>query len=289
MYKEFFGIKEEPFNLTPDPHFMYYSKRHMELLACLHYGVQWRKGFIEVTGEVGAGKTTVCRLFLDNLKNKAKTALILNPKLSEIQLLQAIVEDFGISVKRANKKSLFDKLNVFLLNVLDQGADAVLIIDEAQSLSAKALEQIRLISNLETEKQKLIQIILVGQPELRDMLKSPALVQLRQRIAVRYHLTALNFTEVEEYIAHRLQIAGAPEGEIVFTPQALKMIYDYSKGIPRLVNAVCDKALLAAYVRESKKIIYQIVEEAIREIEGYVPSQVSDGSPALSEVPTTMG
>jgi len=283
MYKEFFGLTEDPFNLTPDPHFLYYSKRHMELLASLHYGVQWRKGFIEVTGEVGAGKTTVCRLFLDNLKDKAKTALILNPKLSEVQLLQSIVEDFGITVKGHNKKVLFDKLNTFLLENLDAGQDAVLIIDEAQNLSKKALEQIRLISNLETEKQKLIQIVLVGQPELRDQLRSPSLVQLRQRIAVRFHLTALNYTEVEEYITHRLRIAGAPEGEVVFTPQALKMIYEYSKGIPRLINVVCDKALLAGYVRETKKIIYQIVEEGIREVEGFVPSETGTADSFVSE------
>ncbi len=274
MYKKFFGFHEAPFNMTPDPHFMYFSKRHMELLSCLHYGVEWRKGFIEVTGEVGAGKTTVCRFFLENIKDKARTALILNPNLSGVQLLQTIAEDFGIAVKGRNKKALFDGINNFLLNVLREGENAVLIIDEAQNLSTKALEQIRLISNLETEKQKLIQIVLVGQPELKNLLKSPSLTQLRQRIAVRYHLTPLDYTEVEEYIYHRLKMAGAREKEIIFTSQAIRSIYEYSKGIPRLVNVLCDKVLLAAFVRETKHIIYQIVEEAIREIEGFVPSDV---------------
>ena len=274
MYKKYFGLTEEPFNMTPDPHFMYFSKRHMELLSCLHYGVQWRKGFIEVTGEVGAGKTTVCRFFLENIKDKARTALILNPNLSGVQLLQTIAEDFGIAIKGKNKKALFDGINTFLLQMLREGGNAVLIIDEAQNLSPKALEQIRLISNLETEKQKLIQIVLVGQPELQALLRKPSLIQLRQRIAVRYHLTPLDYTEVEEYIYHRLKMAGAHEKDIIFTAHALKNIYEYSQGIPRLINVVCDKVLLAAYVRETKHIIYQVVEEAVREIEGFMPSEV---------------
>lgn len=273
MYKKFFGLREDPFNMTPDPHFMFFSKRHIELLSCLHYGVQWKKGFIEITGDVGAGKTTVCRVFLEHIKNKAKTALILNPNLSETQLLQTIAEDFGIRLKSKNKKGLFDGINNFLLKVLEDGENAVLIIDEAQNLSPKALEQIRLISNLETEKQKLIQIVLVGQPELRDVLRNESLTQLRQRIVIRYHLTPLDYKEVEEYIYHRLLLAGAKRGDIFFTPQALRHIYEYSKGVPRLVNIICDKVLLAAYVHESKKIIYQIVEEAIREIEGLVSTR----------------
>jgi len=285
MYELFFGLKEEPFHMTPDPHFMYASKKHSELLSCLHYGVHWRKGFIEVTGDVGAGKTTVCRAFLDEIKPAARTALILNPNLSEVQLLQAIVEDFGIQAQGKNKKALFDSLNSFLLDVLKNGLNAVLIIDEAQNLSLKALEQIRLISNLETEKRKLIQIILVGQPELRDILKSPSLVQLRQRIAVRYHLTPLDFTETSEYIHHRLQIAGAPKDSVTFTPQAIKRIYDYANGIPRLVNVVCDKVLLSAYVRETKNIIYQIVEEAIREIEGTISTPIPEQAPPKVPMP----
>jgi len=274
MYKQFFGLREEPFNMTPDPHFLYFSKRHMELLSCLHYGVQWRKGFIEITGEIGAGKTTVCRLFLETIKHKAKTALILNPTLSESQLLQTIVDDFGIAVKGRTKKAYFDAINTFLLDALAEGSNAVLIIDEAQNLSPRTLEQIRLLSNLETEKHKLIQIVLVGQPELRDLLRSPSLVQLRQRISVRYHLMPLDYTETEAYIYHRLKCAGCPEEEVIFTTHALANIYEYSKGVPRLINVVCDKILLAAYVRGTKKIIYQIVEEAVREIEGYVSSEV---------------
>lgn len=268
MYKQFFGLREEPFNMTPDPQFMYFSKKHMELISSLHYGVQWRKGFIEVTGEVGAGKTTVCRMFLDNIRDKARTALILNPSLSEIQLLQTICEDFGLEAKTSNKKILFDRINAFLLDVLQDGMQAVLIIDEAQNLSPKALEQIRLISNLETDKHKLIQIILVGQPELRELLKKPQLLQLRQRISVRYHLTALNYTETEEYIMHRIAKAGAPANAITFSPQAIKAVFDYAKGVPRMVNVLCDKILLAAFVRETRQISNQLVVQAIKEVEG---------------------
>ncbi len=280
MYNDFFSLREEPFSLTPDPSFLYLSKRHMELLSNLHYGVHWRKGFVEVSGEVGAGKTTVCRMFLEGLKGKAETALILNPNLSESQLLQAIVEDFGIKPRHNNKKALFDALNSFLLETQMKGKLAVLIIDEAQRLSIKALEQIRLISNLETAKAKLIQIILVGQPELRNILSSPDLIQLRQRIAVRYYLNALNFTEVEEYIMHRLNKAGASEGTITFSPQAIKSIYDYTKGIPRMINVLCDKALLAAFIKSTKVINFQIVAEAIKDLEGEISidSEISKGT-----------
>ncbi len=284
MYKEFFGLQEEPFNLTPDPDFLYLSRRHMELLSNLHYGVAWKKGFIEITGEVGAGKTTVCRMFLENLRNKAYTALILNPNLSEIQLLQTIVEDFGLQAKSNNKKALFDELNSFLLTVLEEGLQAVLIIDEAQNLSARALEQIRLISNLETDKQKLIQIVLVGQPELRTLLKKPELTQLRQRIAVRYHLSALSYAETEEYIMHRVAKAGAEKDAISFTPQAIKVIYEYSGGIPRLINVLCDKIFLLAFAKETRQITYQIACEAEREVEGLVTSTVHDVDIALDEI-----
>jgi general secretion pathway protein A len=285
MYTQFFSLREEPFNMTPDPQFMYFSKKHMELLSSLHYGVQWRKGFIEVTGEVGAGKTTVCRMFLDNIKEKARTALVLNPNLSEIQLLQTICEDFGLECKTSSKKVLFDTLNAFLLDVLDEGKHAVLIIDESQNLSVRALEQIRLISNLETDKQKLIQIILVGQPELRTLLKKPELTQLRQRVSVRYHLTALTFTETEEYIMHRLAKAGAPAGAVNFSPQAIKAIYDYSKGIPRCINVLCDKIMLAAFVRETRQISFQLVTQAVKEVEGDIAPESFDALvPAESSI-----
>jgi len=277
MYTQFFGLREEPFNMTPDPQFMYFSKKHMELISSLHYGVQWRKGFIEVTGEVGAGKTTVCRMFLDNIRDKARTALILNPSLSAIQLLQTICEDFGLEASTNNKKLLFDRINTFLLDVLQDGMQAVLIIDEAQNLSPRALEQIRLISNLETDKHKLIQIILVGQPELRALLKKPQLKQLRQRVSVRYHLTALNLTETGEYIIHRLAKAGAPANAVSFSPQAIKSIYTYAQGIPRMVNVLCDKVLLAAFVRETRQITHQLVSQAICEVEGDISPESFEG------------
>jgi len=277
MYTQFFGLREEPFNMTPDPQFMYFSKKHMELISSLHYGVQWRKGFIEVTGEVGAGKTTVCRMFLDNIRDKARTALILNPSLSAIQLLQTICEDFGLEASTNNKKLLFDRINTFLLDVLQDGMQAVLIIDEAQNLSPRALEQIRLISNLETDKHKLIQIMLVGQPELRALLKKPQLKQLRQRVSVRYHLTALNLTETGEYIIHRLAKAGAPANAVSFSPQAIKSIYTYAQGIPRMVNVLCDKVLLAAFVRETRQITHQLVSQAICEVEGDISPESFEG------------
>lgn len=276
MYKRFFQLKENPFNMTPDPTFMYCSKRHMELLSSLQYGVEWQKGFIEITGEIGTGKSTVTRLFLDSIKDQAHTALVLNPYLSEIQLLQTIVEDFGITVAKVNKKALFDALNSFLFDVHEEGSTAVLIIDEAQNLSVKALEQIRLISNLETQKQKLIQIILVGQPELREHLQKPALKQLRQRMAIRYHLTPLDRAETEEYVVHRLRVAGAPRGSVTFTAEAITRLYRYSEGVPRLINVVCDKVLLLGYVRETKDITGVIVEEAIREIEGVLPTSLKN-------------
>ena len=183
MYQEYFGFREEPFRMTPDPRFIYFSRKHQEAFETLLYGINYRKGFIGITGEIGAGKTTLCRRLLAELNGKARTSVILNPGLSDVQLLSAIVEDFGIEVKVRNKKGYFDALNRFLLETAQEGMTAVLIIDEAQSLKPKTLEQIRLLSNLETEREKLLQIILVGQPELEKSLRHHSLVQLRQRIA----------------------------------------------------------------------------------------------------------
>lgn len=287
MYEEYFGLKESPFNITPDPSFLYESQGHMELLSHLHYGVQWRKGFIEISGEIGAGKTTICRKFLKSLDPNTASALILNPDLAGTDLLATIVEDFGLEPEKTTKKALFDCLNSFLLDVNQRGGNAVLIIDEAQNLSLRALEQIRLLSNLETEKDKLVQVILVGQPELRDVLKKPKLAQLRQRISVRYHLKGLDFTDVEKYIYHRLRVAGMPAGTLVFSLHAVRMIYEYTRGIPRMINAVCDKALLAAYVRETGDICQNIIAAAIREIEGDLPpviAQLTEDRKAVSSL-----
>ncbi len=267
MYKNFFGLAEEPFNMTPDPRYIYFSRKHQEAFATLIYGVNYRKGFIEITGEIGAGKTTLCRRLLSEINGNAKTALIVNPGLSDVQLLSAIVEDFGIECRARNKKGYFDALNEFLLKVGEQGLTSVLIIDEAQNLSMKALEQVRLLSNLETEREKLLQIILVGQPELRQTLRHPSLTQLRQRIALRYHLPALDSHETGEYILWRLRVAGG-EGKVMFTPEALAYIHNVTQGVPRLINCLCDKVMLVAYVRETCLIDDRVVEAAFQESEG---------------------
>jgi general secretion pathway protein A len=267
MYQTFYGLKENPFNITPDPNFFFLSHRHQEALSALVYGIKSRKGFIEITGEIGSGKTTLCRCLLSLLDSSVKTALILNPHLSDLQMLRTIVQDFGITSKGLNKKDLFDAFNRFLLDQLALENNVVLIIDEAQNLKPGLLEQIRMLSNLETTKEKLLQIVLVGQPELRAILARPDLKQLRQRISVRYHLTALSLGETREYIQHRLKVAGLT-GALRFTDEAFEMIFKYSKGIPRLVNIVCDKALLAGYVMQSFEIRKELIHCSINEIEG---------------------
>ncbi len=270
MYTQFYGLKENPFNVTSDPNFLFMSKAHREALSFLTYGIQQRKGFLEITGEIGTGKTTLCKALLNKLDKTIKTALIINPDLSELQLLESIVEDFGIEIpKKSNKLTLFRFLNKFLINQLSLGNNVVLIIDEAQNLKASLLEQIRLLSNLETEKEKLIQIALVGQPQLKDKLNSPSLTQLRQRISVRYHIKPLQTEELRDYITHRLAIAGS-SGQIDFEDDAINEIYNFSEGVPRLINVICDRALLFGFVLETKKITADIVKKGAAEIRGVV-------------------
>jgi len=267
MYREFFGLKEKPFNVTSDPNFLFLSRVHKEAFSHLLYGIKERKGFLEITGEVGAGKTTLCRALLNQLDRNTKTAFIFNSTLPELQLLQAILDDFGITVEQKNKASMLRQLNLFLIDELSKNNNVVLIIDEAQNLKSRVLEEIRMLSNLETEKDKLFQIILVGQPELKNKLSSPGLKQLKQRIAIRFHITPLEKEEVGQYINHRLSVAGS-SGEISFSPDAVESIYKFSGGIPRLINMVCDKSLLAAYVMETRIISLPIIERSIQEIEG---------------------
>lgn len=269
MYKDFFGLKEKPFNVTADPNFLFFSKKHREAFEHLIYGIKEKKGFLEITGEIGTGKTTLCRALLNQLDEKARTAFILNSNLPEVQLLSAIVTDFGLEIKPKTKINILSELNRYLIEQLKLGYNVVLIIDEAQNLRAAQLEQIRLLSNLETNKEKLIQIILVGQPELKAKLDSPDLEQLRQRIAVRYHILPLDRTEVDDYIYHRLHVAGS-DGNIKFGPDAISEIYGYSGGIPRLINMVCDRALLLGFVTETKDISMDMIKQAVEEIEGYV-------------------
>ena len=267
MYEQFFGLKEKPFNITSDPSFLFFSRKHKEAFSHLIYGITERKGFLEITGEIGTGKTTRCKALLCALDSTTKTALILNPDLNKTQLLKAILQDFGIDPKKGLSTSPLDKLNNFLIAQLAQGNNVVLIIDEAQNLKSSILETIRLLSNLETEKEKLLQIVLVGQPELRQRLKSPELEQLRQRISVRYHITALEEDEIEIYIKHRLSIAGSHDA-VVFEKDAISQIYSYSQGVPRVINITCDKALLAAFAEETKVITRELVVRCIRDLEG---------------------
>jgi len=254
MYLDFYGFQEKPFNLTPDPRFVFLSRTHKEAFAHLLYGVNHRVGFIALTGEVGSGKTTVLRALLSQLDaDHHRTALIFNPCVSPEVLLQNINREFGIPTNTSNHMSFLDSLNVFLLQQNADGRTVVLVIDEAQDLEAPVLEQIRLISNLETDREKLIQIILSGQPELVQILKRNEMRQLSQRINVRYHLQAMDFQDTVHYVNHRLEVAGR-RGGVLFSGRALKRIYRYSGGLPRLVNAACDRALLAGYSRDAARI-----------------------------------
>lgn len=268
MYEEFYGLKEKPFNLTPDPRFFFLSENHRGAFEHLLYGIKEREGFILITGEVGAGKTTLCRALLNKIESQSTdSALILNPMFSGQELLQCILSDFGIQSKAATKKELLDDLNQFLLNQQAANRSSILIIDEAQNLPLPVLEELRILSNLETEKEKLLQIILMGQVELKEKLSLPRLRQLNQRISIRYHLQPLGKEEVPRYIHHRLTVAGA-SGDIHFTAGALREIYHYSQGIPRLINLASDRALLAGYAEQSREIQRQTVIKGLKSLEG---------------------
>jgi general secretion pathway protein A len=267
MYLDFYGLREAPFAITPDPRFVFLSERHRDALAHLLYGVGQGGGggFVQLTGEVGTGKTTLCRLLLEQLPENARVALVLNPKLSPLELLETICEELHIDIgqRRGSLKSLVDALNVYLLEAYAQGLRVVLIIDEAQNLSTEALEQVRLLTNLETATQKLLQIILLGQPELRDMLARPELRQLAQRITARYHLTPLDIDETEAYLRHRLAVAGSMR--FPFTKLAVRKIHDHAGGVPRLINVVADRALVGGYAQDLAQIGERVVERAAAE------------------------
>lgn len=266
MYNSFFGFRESPFNITPDPRFLFLSNRHQEAYNHLLFGIQERKGFIQITGEVGAGKTTICRALLEKLDARYRTALVLNPVLTSTQLLRTVLVEFGLKPKR-DRVSCLEVLNQFLLTELSAQREVVLVIDEAQDLSSELLEQVRLLSNLETDQRKLLQIVLIGQPELRHKLEAKELRQLRQRITVRYHLTPLSPEETVRYIHHRLRVAGG-DSRPIFSRWAMNRIHRYSHGVPRLINAVCDKALLCGYVLGTDHLTGRHVGRAIRELEG---------------------
>ena len=268
MYAAYFGLKESPFKLSPEPAYLYLSRQHRDALNYLIYGIQEKKGFVLISGEIGMGKTTVCRTLMNHLlEDSVETALIFNTAVSEMELLETIASEFGIYTGQstASKKTYIDALNRFLLKTYVHGKYAVLLIDEAQNLTHAVLEQIRMLSNLETDGEKLLQTILIGQPELRTMLALPALRQLNERITVRCHLSPLDQDDVTGYIDHRLRVAGGP-GRIRFTQKAYDQIYHFSEGIPRRINALCDRIRLIAYTKGMYVINHRLVRNAAEDI-----------------------
>ncbi|BCR05091.1 hypothetical protein DESUT3_21600 [Desulfuromonas versatilis] len=267
MYLDFFGFKEKPFTITPNPRFIFLSKNHKEVFAHLLYGIQDHCGFIAVTGEVGTGKTTVLRTLLGELDEDAyKVAFIFNPCLSSLDLLRSINREYGIQADSTSHSDLLHALNQFLLTRRAEGRSVVLVIDEAQNLEPQVLEQIRLLSNLETDTDKLIQIVLVGQPELGELLSRNELRQLNQRITVRYHLNTMDFQDSCDYISHRIRVAGGSHQQ-VFGSAALKKIYRFSGGLPRLINILCDRALLVGYAEGCREVTGRMVDAAITEVD----------------------
>ena len=275
MYSQFFGLQREPFSIAPDPRYLFMSERHREALAHLLYGVRGGGGFVLLTGEIGAGKTTVCRCFLEQVPRKCNVAYIFNPRQTVEELLKSICDEFRIPVETtpagATTKTYVDALNEFLLRTHAVGQNNVLIIDEAQMLSADVLEQLRLLTNLETSERKLLQIILIGQPELRELLARPELEQLAQRVTARYHLEALTEQETAQYIRHRLSVAGLT-GAVPFDAQAVARIHRLSRGVPRRINLLCDRALLGAYAGGKASADHTIVDKAAAEVLGTRPS-----------------
>jgi len=298
MYEPFYGLKEKPFSLTPDPKFLYLSKHHQGALDHMLYGIRQKEGFMTIVGDVGTGKTTLCRCLLDRLDDKVLVALILNPMVSDIDLLRTCLQDLGVRpvhcgrnrlatapaagqgtaaaevpvedfswINTLSKKELLDTLNAFLLQQHKEGKSTVLIIDEAQNLSLDVLEQLRILSNLETEKEKLLQIIFVGQLELNGKLALPELKQLNQRISIRYQITPLSKEETRNYITHRLMVAGA-NARICFTQSSLNAVYNYSRGYPRLINLSCDRALLAGFNAQMDTIDASHVKQGVRSLQG---------------------
>jgi len=270
MYKKFFGLKENPFNVNPDPHYLFLTHHTQEALACLTYGIETRKGFILLTGEVGTGKTTLINKLLEWLhKERVSTAFVFNPRLSVMQFFEFMMADFGIPCESRQKGQMLLKLNQWLLERYQAGERAVLIVDEAQNLSPQMLEEIRLLTNLETSTEKLLQIVLSGQPELDQKLGQPQLRQLRQRITLRAKTRQLTIEETQGYIHERLRIAGAENTEI-FSPEAIATVHRYARGIPRVTNLLCEHALVSSYVDQLNPVPPEIVEEVARDFDLHI-------------------
>ena len=275
MYESYYGLREKPFSLTPDPKFLYRSETHGGAFELLSYAINRREGFVAITGDIGTGKTTLCRAILEQLDDRTFTALVLNPFVSEEELICQILCEFGVisreELKRCwlatvNKQGLIDTLNDFLLSLLQLDAKALVVIDEAQNLPRRVLEQIRILSNLETDTEKLLQIVLVGQPQLDMKLRSVDLRQLSQRISIRYELRPLERSEVAAYIQHRLAVAGS-SSTVTFSPKAVQWVHRYTGGIPRLINLVCDRALLAGFAARTTRILPGMVDTAARSLD----------------------
>ena len=275
MYEEYYRFSEKPFSLTPDPKFLFRSETHAGAFELLEYAMRRREGFVVITGDIGTGKTTLCRALLERLDRQTCSALLLNPFLSETDLIRLILQDFGVvsrdelrhgHMSRVSKQALIDTLNDFLLSLLPLGACAMVIVDEAQNLPPQVLEQIRILSNLETDKEKLLQIVLVGRPGLRATLRTPELRQLAQRVSIRHELRPLTEDEVAAYVVHRLTVAGGG-ASVIFRPRALEAIHRLSQGIPRVINLLCDRALLAGFAARTDVIDAEIVNTSSESLE----------------------
>ncbi len=265
MYEEFFGLKQKPFDLVPNPQFLFLSKSHQKAISYLEYGLQEKAGFILLSGEIGSGKTTTIREIISRMDSKTALALVFNTRVTSEQLIAMINEEFGLDFEGKGKVALLRDLNDYLIEQYSKNVQPIIIIDEAQNLSMENLEEIRLLSNLETGTSKLVQIVLVGQPELKRMISCQELEQLRQRINIACHITPLNQGEMEEYIFHRLGVAGNREA-VTFLPGTLDVIYQYSQGIPRLVNIFCDFLLLSAFAEKTKEMSVELVQEVVGDV-----------------------
>lgn len=285
MYKKFFGLKENPFNVNPDPRYLYLTPNTQEALACLTYGIETRKGFILLTGEVGTGKTTLINKLLEWLhKERVFTAFVFNPRLSVSQFFDFMMADFGIPCETHQKGQMLLKLNQWLLDRYQAGERAVLVVDEAQNLSPQMLEEIRLLTNLETSTEKLLQIVLAGQPELEQKLNQPQLRQLRQRITLRAKTRQLTLEETQGYIQERMRIAGA-ENPDIFSPEAVAAVHRYARGIPRVTNLLCEHALVSSFVDQKNPVPAEIVEEVARDFDLHIVdplAQTPPPAPALA-------
>jgi putative secretion ATPase (PEP-CTERM system associated) len=273
MYEAFYGLKEPPFGSTPDPRFLYRSQGHREALAYIAYGLFGKKGFLAVTGEVGIGKTTVIRAVVHTFHPCLEVAFVLNTNVNFEEMLFLILQDFEIEVEDTSKVRMLNRLNSFLIDRFARHQNPVVIIDEAQNLAPAVLEELRLLSNLETDQQKLVQIVLVGQPELAEVLTQRNLRQLRQRIPGVLHMKNLQRREVDEYIRFRLATAGMEDGRLDFAPEAQQAIYEYSDGIPRLINVLCDRVLIRGCLQKTSAITREMVEACVLELEGGAPER----------------